>query len=88
MNINEYKTQIFRDTLQSEFNINNFRRFLLELLVDVDLSHDKEIKPTENFSHSIKFYNYLGSYKISDSQKIALFVICLNNLDTRSLLCE
>ena len=84
MNINELKTEIFRETLQADFNINTFRRFLNELLIDVDLLPDNQIKPPENFSHSIKFYSNLGSYNISDSQKIALLAICLNNLDSRS----
>ena len=78
--MNEQKRKIFEDTITEAYDHEKFKRFLRELLVNIQpVAPDKEMKPWNTFSVAVDHYNHIGNYIGDDNNKVALFSVCLIN---------
>lgn len=78
--MNEQKRRIFEDTITKAYDHEKFKRFLRELLVNIQpVAPDKEVKPWSTFSAAVDHYNHIGNYVGDDNNKVALFSVCLIN---------
>ena len=80
------RLKIFCDTLESGYDSKRFLRFLIELINGVKvIAPDRNINADENFP-DIDHYNYIGSYKDSNGDTVALLSVCLKgSLEARTM---